>query len=156
MAGQGPLEVEVDIAATPDAVWGAVSDLKAMARRSPELVGMWMVGAPGVGSRGVNLNRRKSFVWPTTMRVTQWKPAVLDTGRGALAFHIWPTDVTWSYEIEPTATGTRLVERRSALPSPSWVVRLTARWALGGADGHDVELLAGMTATLAAIKAELT
>ena len=68
---------------------------------------------------------------------------------------MWPTDVEWSYDLEPTANGTRVVERRTALPDPSLSVRLTARWALGGADNHDTELLAGMQATLAALKAEI-
>ena len=35
--GQPPLESSIDIAATPDEVWSAVSDIKAMSRRSPEL-----------------------------------------------------------------------------------------------------------------------
>lgn len=155
MGGQGPLEASVDIAAEPGAVWSAVSDLSAMRKRSPEVVGMWMFGAPRVGSRGLNLNRRKGFFWPTTSRITRWKPPGLDVGSGALAFGVWPNDVEWSYELRPAANGTRLVERRTALPNPSLSVRLTARFALGGAESHDVELLAGMNTTLAAIKTEV-
>jgi hypothetical protein len=83
-------------------------------------------------------------VWPSN-----------DDGRGAFVFHVWPTNVDWSYEIEPAAGGTRLIERRTALPNPSLTVRLTARLALGGADSHDAELLDGVDRTLAAIKAEV-
>jgi len=155
MAGLQPLETSVDIAATPEEVWSAVSDLKAMKRRSPEVAVMRMFGAPEVGQRGINLNKRKGFWWPTTTRITRWKPPSLDGGRAAMAFHVFPTDVEWSYELEPTASGTKVTERRTALPDPSLVVRLTARWGLGGADNHDVELLAGMDQTLAAIKAEV-
>ncbi|MEV7395818.1 SRPBCC family protein [Aeromicrobium sp. NPDC092404] len=153
--GQPPLESTVQIAATPDQVWAAVSDVKAMRRRSPELVGMWLFGRPQAGRRGVNLNRRKAFVWPTFSRVTQWKPPANDDGRGVFRFHVWPTNVDWSYEIEPADGGTRLTERRTALPDPSLSVRLTARLALGGAEAHDVELCDGMDRTLAAIKSEV-
>lgn len=152
---QGPLEASLEIAAAPETVWSALSDLGAMKDRSPEVIGMWLFGAPRVGSRGINVNRRKGFIWPTTTRITQWKPPSLDNGRGALAFHVGPTDAVWSYELEPTATGTLVTERRSALPNPSLVVRLTARWALGGAESHDAELVAGMHQTLRALKATL-
>ena len=153
--GQPPLDASIDIAATSDAVWAAVSDVKAMPRRSPELVGMWLFGGPKVGRRGINVNRRKWVMWPTTSRITRWKPPALDSGDGTFTFHVWPTNVDWTYELEPTATGTRLTERRTALPNPSLTVRLTARWFLGGADHHDDELLEGMHTTLAAIKAEV-
>jgi hypothetical protein len=153
--GQPPLESRIDVAATPDEVWAAVSDIKAMSRRSPELVGMWLFGRPKVGRRGINLNRRKGFVWPTTSRIVQWKPPVHDNGHGVFRFHVWPTNVDWSYEIEPGDGGTRLTERRTALPHPSLTVRLTARLALGGAGPHDAELCDGMDQTLAAIKSEL-
>lgn len=152
--GQGPLEASIEIAAPPATVWAAVSDLGAMKQRSPELVGMWMLGRPKVGRRGINLNRRKAFAWPTTARITRWKPPELDAGSAALAFHVWPTDVEWSYELEPTAAGTLLTERRTAPKGESLAVRLTARFALGGAENHDVELLEGMNTTLAALKAE--
>ncbi|MGA8988691.1 SRPBCC family protein [Aeromicrobium sp.] len=153
--GQPALESSIEIDATPDQVWAAVSDVSAMKRRSPELVGTLMFGRPKVGRRGVNLNRRKGFVWPTTSRITRWKPPAQDGGRGAFTFHVWPTNVDWSYEIEPTAAGTRLVERRTALVDPSLSVRLTARLALGGAESHDAELRDGIDRTLASIKAEL-
>ncbi|MEJ7636026.1 SRPBCC family protein [Aeromicrobium sp.] len=153
--GQPALESSVDIAATPDVVWAAAVDCKAMARRSPELVGMWLFGKPTVGRRGINLNRRKGFVWPTTSRITRWKPPSNDNGRGTFTFHVWPTNVDWSYETEPIAGGTRLTERRTALVDPTLSVRLTAKLALGGAEGHDAELCTGMDETLARIKADV-
>lgn len=153
--GQPPLEASIDLAAPPAAVWAVVSDLKAMKDRSPELVRTWLRGRPGVGVRAVNLNRRKGFIWPTTSRITRWKDPAQDSGRGALAFHVWPTNVEWSYEIEPTDGGTRLTERRTALVNPSLVVRMTAKLALGGAETHDKELEMGMKKTLVAIQAAL-
>lgn len=153
--GQPPLEAEIEIAASPDEVWAAISEVASMKKRSPELVMMRTLGKPKVGRRSLNINRRKGFAWPTTGRITRWKPPTNDGGNGSFAFHVWPTDVEWSYDLEPTSTGTRVVERRTALPDPTLSVRLTAKWALGGADNHDVELLAGMHATLAALKLEV-
>lgn len=155
--GQPPLEESVEIAATPAAVWAVVSDLRAMRNWSPELVRTLLRGPAGVGQRAVNLNRRKFFVWPTTSRVTRWKDPRQESGRGALAFHVSPTDVEWSYEIEPLDDGsrTKLTERRTALMNPSLVVRLTAKYAMGGADNHDQELIEGMKKTLHAIAEEV-
>ena len=155
MGNQPPLEASIQIAAPPAQVWKVLSDLKAMKDLSPELVGTWMRGRPKVGRRAVHLNRRTGFVWPTTSRITRWKDPSQDGGRGALAFQVLPTDVEWSYEIEPAGTGTLVTERRTAVTDPSLVVRLTAKLALGGADGHDVELRAGMDQTLATLKTHL-
>lgn len=69
--GQPALEASVDVAASPARVWAAVSDLSSMRRRSPELLGTWMLGRPAVGRRAVDVNRRKGFVWPTLSRITR-------------------------------------------------------------------------------------
>jgi hypothetical protein len=151
MAGQPPLEASLEIAAPPERVWALLSDLSAMRRRSPELVATFMRGAPRVGRRAVHLNRRKAVVWPTSSRITRWKDPAHDGGHGALSFRVWPTDVEWSYELRPSAAGTLVTERRTAMPRPSLVVRLMARYAMGGADQHDTELLDGMHRTLAAL-----
>ncbi len=152
--GQPPLAASVEIAASPSEVWAAVSDLRAMCRRSPELIAAWPIGKPAIESRVININRRKAFIWPTLSRITRWKDLAHDDGRGALAFHVVPTDVEWSYDIEPIPGGTLLTERRSALVNPSLVIRLVSKLAMGGADNHDVELLDGMHRTLAAIKSQ--
>ena len=151
MGGQPPLEASLDIAASPERVWAALSDLSAMRRRSPELVGTFVRGVPRVGCRAVHLNRRKAVVWPTSSRITRWKDPAHDDGHGALAFRVWPADVEWSYELEPSETGTLVTERRTAMPRPSLLVRVAARYVMGGADQHDTELLDGMHRTLAAL-----
>lgn len=157
--GLAALEAELDVAATVDEVWSVVSDLRSMGERSPETVRMFITATPEVGSRGINLNRRGAVVWPTTTRITRWKPPSHD-GSAAVAFHVGPTNVEWSYELTPVvlpdgAEGTRVVERRSSLPKAGLAVRLTSRWLLGGSEHHDVELLEGMQRTLAAIKADV-
>lgn len=151
MTGQPPLEASIAIEAPPAVVWAVLSDLGSMSRRSPELVRTVMVGAPRVGRWALHLNRRGAVVWPTLSRLTRWKDPARDGGRGALAFHVWPTDAEWSYELEPTSSGTLVTERRTAVVRPSVLVRLVSRYLLGGADQHDVELLDGMHRTLAAL-----
>ncbi len=147
------LEAETSIDASVGVVWSLLSDLRSMSERSPETVRMVIADAPRVGSRGVNLNRKGAVLWPTTTRITRWKPPTHD-GSAALAFRIWPVDVEWSYELTPEDGGTHVVERRSALPSAGLSTRLVGRWLMGGAENHDVELLDGMRRTLAALKAE--
>lgn len=151
--GLAPLEAEVHVDAPVERVWSLLSDLRSMSRRSPETVRMIISDAPAVGSRGLNVNRKGAVWWPTTTRVTRWKPPAHD-GSAALAFWVSPTGVEWSYELTATDGGTRVVERRSALRQASLSVRLAGRWLLGGAANHDVELLDGMRRTLAALKAD--
>lgn len=155
MSTQPAREASISLHTPPADVWAAVTDLKAMRRRSPELVGMWLLGAPRVGRRGINLNRRKGFFWPTTSRISQWTEPTATTA-GVFGFDVWPTNVEWSYEVAPQGTGTLLTERRSAVIDPNLVVRATAKLALGGQDGHDAEMHDGMRATLAAIESELS
>ncbi len=148
------LSESIVVTSPPPAVWAAVTDLDAMARRSPELVGMWLFGKPRVGRSSVNLNRRGLFLWPTFSSITQFA-APTDTTPGRFAFSVWPTDVEWSYEITPHGTGTLLTERRTAVVDPSLAIRITARLALGGQEGHDAEIRHGMVTTLAAIESDL-
>lgn len=151
--GLPALEAQTQIVAPVERVWALLADLRAMGERSPETVRMFITDSPEVGSRGLNVNRRGAVVWPTTTRITRWKPPVHD-GSAALAFHVSPTNVEWSYELTPTETGTLVMERRSSLPEPGLVVKLVGRWLLGGSQHHDVELLDGMHRTLAALKAD--
>jgi uncharacterized protein YndB with AHSA1/START domain len=152
-SGLPPLEAETTIDAPVEKVWSLLSDLRSMSERSPETVRMFIDAAPGVGSRGVNINRKGLVVWPTTTRITRWKPPTHD-GSAALAFHVGPTNVEWSYELTAEDGGTRVVERRSSLPRAGLTVRVAGKWFMGGAENHDVELLDGMHRTLAALKAD--
>jgi hypothetical protein len=152
-AGLPQLEAEVHVDAPVEAVWSRLSDLRAMSARSPETARMFIARRPQVGSRGVNVNRKGAVVWPTTTRITRWKPPTHD-GSAALAFWVAPTGVEWSYELRAADGGTDVVERRSSLPTARLSVRLASRWFMGGAVNHDVELVDGMHRTLAALKAD--
>lgn len=100
----------IDIAAPPEAVYDLVSDLTRMGEWSPESVGgSWKDGGTGrVGDWFEGHNRAGEREWTRESEV-----AVADRARdftfvvgGVEANRTW-----WSYELEPTATGTRLTER---------------------------------------------
>lgn len=69
------------------------------------------------------------------------------------AFRVNTNNTVWSYELEPTATGTRVVESRHAengvKPASNFLVNLL----LGGVPNFEQELVDGMNASLARIKA---
>ncbi|KQY58719.1 hypothetical protein ASD11_03470 [Aeromicrobium sp. Root495] len=152
-SGLPQLEAEIHVDASVEAVWSLLSDLRAMSSRSPETVRMFISDAPQVGTKGINVNRKGAVVWPTTTKVTRWKPPS-DDGTAALAFWVGPTNVEWSYELSSVDGGTRVVERRSPLRRANLSVRLASKWFMGGAENHDVELVDGMRRTLAALKAD--
>ena len=78
------------------------------------------------GHPHLNLNRRNRLFWPTTSTVTELVP------ERKLAFRVNTNNTVWSYELEPTATGTRVVESRHAENGVKPVVELlgqhAARW----------------------------
>lgn len=146
-----PLEASIDIDATPEAVWALVSDLRRMSQWSPEVVFQGFTSKQlRKGTRSLNLNKRKAFIWPTLSHITDFEP------NKKISFYVMGPAAQWTYELEPTATGTRLVERRDLRRSKRSVAsKITATVALGGIDSHDAELIEGMNATLARIKAEV-
>ena len=142
------LEASVDIAAPPAAVWAVVSDLRRMGERSPECLAMRVLGAPRVGAYAIGLNRRRWVVWTTVSRIVRYEP------QRAIAWRVLKNGAVWTYELRPAPQGTRLTERRELPPAGMHrFAALFARVLLGGAEGHDAELLEGMRATLLRIKA---
>ncbi len=141
-----PITASVEIDATPDAVWPVVSDVTRMPEFSPELRRLYAVGGgpTRVGLRLVGVNRRGLAVWPTTSTVTRLEP-----GR-AVAWHTRESGATWTYELEPTASGTRLTGRRDLSAFRLGTTLLAP--VIGGAAGHDRELAEGIRATLHRIK----
>jgi uncharacterized protein YndB with AHSA1/START domain len=141
-----PISAHVDIDAAPDRVWSVVGDVTRMPEWSPELRRLVLLGsrAPRVGSTLLGLNRRGWAVWPTTSRITRLEP-----GR-AVAWRTRESGATWTYELEPTAAGTRLTGRRD-LPAFTFGTTLLGP-VIGGAVGHDRELADGIRTTLGRIK----
>jgi uncharacterized protein YndB with AHSA1/START domain len=141
------LQAEVDINAPVSRVWGLVSDLSRMPQWSPQCRMMKLLGPLRPGTRTINLNRRNMLFWPTTATITEVIP------ERKIAFRIPLNTSVWSYELEATDTGTRLVETRHAENGVRAVSTAVTKAALGGVDSFESELLAGMNQSLARIKA---
>ncbi len=141
------LQAEVDINAPVSRVWGLVSDLSRMPQWSPQCRMMKLLGPLRPGTRTINFNRRNMLFWPTTATITEVIP------ERKIAFRIPINTSVWSYELEATATGTRLVETRHAENGVRAVSTAVTKAALGGVDSFESELLEGMNQSLARIKA---
>ena len=146
-----PLEASIHIDASPARVWEIVANQRRMNEFSPEVYRQKFFGDEiGHGTVSINLNKRKGFFWPSASRITVFEP------ERRLAFYVYGPADTWSYDLEPSGDGTLVIERRELKGGKRSILsKLTARFALGGIDSHDVELKAGMETTLARIKAEV-
>ncbi|MFM9034696.1 MAG: SRPBCC family protein [Mycobacterium sp.] len=141
------LKAEVEINAPVSKVWALVSDVSRMPQWSPQCRVMRALGPIRPGTRTVNLNRRGLLFWPTTSVITEVVP------ERTFAFRIPVNTTVWRYELEPTATGTRLTETRHAENGISALSTAVTKAALGGVDDFERELLDGMNQSLARIKA---
>ncbi|MGZ4529280.1 MAG: SRPBCC family protein [Mycobacterium sp.] len=141
------LQAQIDVDAPVDKVWQLITDLRRMPEWSPQCRLMRPLGSLRQGTRTINLNRRNRLFWPTTSTVTEIVP------QRKFAFRVNTNNTVWSYELEPTATGTRVVESRHAengvKPASNFLVNLL----LGGVPNFEQELVDGMNASLARIKA---
>ena len=141
------LKAEIEINAPVAKVWGLISDLNRMPQWSPQCRKMKALGPVRPGTRTLNLNRRGLLFWPTTSTITEVIP------ERKLAFRIDINHSVWTYELEPTATGTRVTESRHAENGVTAVSTAVTKAALGGVDSFEQELVDGMNLSLARIKA---
>ena len=145
-----PIEATIEIDASPAEVWALLSDVRNMARWSPQVVRTFVRGGGevGLGSRMVNLNRRKLLFWPTQSKVVRFTP------EKEIAFRVKENLTIWSYELEPTGTGTRVLARREAPQGLSDLSVGLTKAALGGVDRFTEELEHGLNETLRKVKAD--
>jgi len=141
------LQAEVDINAPVTKVWDLLSDLKKMPQWSPQCRAMKPIGEVRQGARTVNVNRRGFLFWPTTCRITEFIP------EKKLAFRVNENNTVWSYELEPTEAGTRLIETRHAENGTTAVSNFLVGNLMGGVPNFEQELVEGMNASLTRIKA---
>jgi len=141
------LQTQVDINAPASKVWALVSDFRRMPQWSPQCRWMRPFGPLRPGTRTLNLNRRDRLFWPTTCTVVEVIP------EKRLAFRVDPNRTIWSYELESNGQGTRLIESRHAENGISAFSSLSINALLGGTTNFEHELVEGMNATLANIKA---
>lgn len=143
------LEATVDIAAPPHAVWQLIADPRNMTRWSPQVAKTFLRGGvPKQGATFLNLNRRGPLFWPTQATIVRF------TEDREFAFRVKENYTVWSFELEPTATGTRVTQRREAPQGISKISTVLTKRVLGGTEVFTEELRSGMAQTLAAIKAE--
>ena len=141
------LQAEINVDAPMAKVWDLISDLSRMPQWSPQCRYTKVLGPLKPGTRTFNLNRRNATFWPTTSTVTEVIP------QQKLAFRVPLNRTLWSFELEPTPTGTRIVERRHAETGVSAVSNLFVGTFMGGVPSFENELVDGMNASLARIKA---
>jgi hypothetical protein len=142
--------VSLHVDAPPERVYEIVTDIVQMGRLSPECVGgRWLGGAtgPAVGARFKGRNKRGVARWSTTNEVVQ-----ADPGR-AFGFKTLQSGYQWTYRMEPDATGTLVTESRAPFRERPLVAKVFTQLLLGGEQGHEEELRAGMRQTLERVKA---
>lgn len=146
-------EVTIDIDASPQTVYGLISDINRMGDWSPESVRCsWAKGAtgPAIGARFKARNKGgRGPAWYNTPKVTAAEPghefAFNRSGPGIGSY-------TWRFVMEPTATGSRVTESFDAeQPLGSAMSWITEKWV--GSDDRDADLHRGMITTLAHVKA---
>ncbi len=141
------LQTQVDINAPVSKVWGLISDFRRMPEWSPQCRWMRPLGPLRPGTRTLNLNRRNRMFWPTTSTIVEVVP------ERRLAFRVDLNHTVWSYELEPSGEGTRVIESRHAENGVSAFSNLSVNALFGGTTNFERELLEGMNASLARIKA---
>jgi uncharacterized protein YndB with AHSA1/START domain len=104
------LEISRDIAASPEAVYAAISDVTRMGEWSVECHACeWHDGVdgPSVGATFDGHNRNGEHEWTTQGTVTEADPGRAFTFECSMyGFHY----ATWGYRIEPTDGGCRVTE----------------------------------------------
>jgi uncharacterized protein YndB with AHSA1/START domain len=141
------LQAQVEIKAPASTVWQLISDFSRMPQWSPQCRWMKPLGPVRRGTRTINVNRRNRLVWLTTCTVIEVIP------EQRLAFRVNANNTIWTYELEPTADGTRVIESRHAENGVKAISSLSVNAVMGGTANFERELLAGMNTSLAKIKA---
>lgn len=141
------LQAEVEINAPVAKVWSLIADFRRMPQWSPQCRWMKPLGAVRPGTRTININRRGYLFWPTSSVITEF------VSERKLAFRVTENRTVWSYELEPTADGTRLIETRRADDGITAFSTFATKTFMGGVPSFERELVEGMNASLSSIKA---
>jgi uncharacterized protein YndB with AHSA1/START domain len=140
------LQAQIDIDAPVAKVWALVADLRRMPQWSPQCRMMKPLGPVRQGTRTININRRNYAFWPTST-VTEVIPET------KLAFRVNANNTIWTYELQPTDGGTRVVETRHAENGVKPISNMSINALFGGVPSFERELVDGMNETLSRIKA---
>ena len=142
----------VTVGVAPRTVYGAVRDVRQMARWSPECFATWVWSRrDGAAMRFVGFNRRGPFVWFTTCRV------VADAPAEEFAFDVSTFGLPvsrWGYRFAAVPEGTEVTEYR--LDRRTRGARVLGRIFTGRVANHRPEAnREGMRTTLARLKRHL-
>lgn len=112
--------VETDIAAPPETVWGLVSDIDLPGRFSAEFLGAtWQADGPGLGAAFVGRNVHPDVgEWEITSFVDAYEPC-RTFGWGTVDAD--NPGSRWRFDLDPTASGTRLRFSVAFGPGPSFL-----------------------------------
>lgn len=151
---EGPtVEVSIDIEAPPARVWELVTDINLPAKFQSEFVGGEWLDEPGaVGSRFLGRNERRDASWETTSWVVEHVP------EKAFGWAVSDPDqpgAVWTYRLEPTDDGTRLVYHRRLGPGSSGLTGYIEKYPEREEEiiaARDAEHTANMEAVLEGIK----
>jgi uncharacterized protein YndB with AHSA1/START domain len=146
------LEISRDIAASPEQVYAAVSDVTRMGEWSEEChTCEWHDGydGPVVGATFDGHNRHGDHEWTTQGKVIEADPGRAFTFECSMYdFHY----ATWGYRIEPTATGCRVTEWSEDL-RPESALEMSKK--LSGVDDRAQRNQTTMSGTLERLAAAL-
>jgi uncharacterized protein YndB with AHSA1/START domain len=140
------LEASVEVDASPEEVWRVVSDLKRTGEWSPECSRVILLGRLRQGGWVLGLNRRQRVRWATLSRISELVP------ERVIAWKVLTNRSVWTYRLEPTSAGTRVVETRETPRGIGNFARAFTRVLLGGQVAHDDELEEGMAQGLGRIR----
>ena len=141
----------VHVAASPERVWGLVSDVCRMPDWSPQVDSTRLrsgFDSVGLGTQFTNRNSHGELVWTTHGEVVRFEP-----GR-QIAFRIEENWVVWSFTLAPGDGGVELVQRREAPDGISALSLELTNGFMGGVEAFTSSMRAGMRLTLERIKAE--
>jgi hypothetical protein len=142
--------VSLRVEASPEVLYGIVSDPAGMGRLSPECTGgSWVGGAtgPAVGAVFKGRNKRGMARWSTRNEVVEAVPGQV------FSFETKQSGMRWTYRFEPDGSGTLVTEERAEWRARPLLARFFTAVALGGGAGHEEELRQGMLETLGRLKA---
>lgn len=141
------LQASSEVSAAPREVWRVVADLRRTGEWSPECSRVVPVSSVRLGGWLVGFNRRGPVRWVTVSRITQFQP------ERKIAWKVLTNRSIWTYQLEPTTVGTRVIETRETPNGIGRFARVFTWLLLGGQRQHDDELEAGMLRGLQQIKA---
>ena len=150
MTNEAPdLECTIDLAAAPSAVWAVIHDVRRMPEWSPQVTSARLRSGfdeVALGAEFTNRNAIGELEWTTHAEITEFTPGE------RIAFKVAENWVTWSFDLEPTETGTRLIQRRVAPEGISDLSRELTDGFMGGQESFSATMREGMRETLERIK----